>query len=325
MKKSILAITLALTATTASAAELIEGIVVRVGDRIVTRTQYANRLRDAFREIEATVPPEQREQRKSELRKNFVNELVSELLLRDRADRLNLGVTDAELKQAVDRLKQQYGISNDQQFEDSLRQSGMTRSEMEARLRETILTQKLFARELRSRAEMTDTELRERYNREKESYRLPERAHLREIVILRPENPAQVDAARTRAGEVAEAARKAGTDFGTLASTMSESATKDKQGDMGEVAKGDLVAEIDKAVFNSAPGTVIGPIETKSAWHIIKVEQRLPSEVPAFESVKVNLRKSADDETFQRDYRTYIDTLRKDAFIQINEQMIPNV
>ena len=325
MKKSILAITLALTATTASAAELIEGIVVRVGDRIVTRTQYANRLRDAFREIEATVPPEQREQRKSELRKNFVNELVSELLLRDRADRLNLGVTDAELKQAVDRLKQQYGISNDQQFEDSLRQSGMTRSEMEARLRETILTQKLFARELRSRAEMTDTELRERYNREKESYRLPERAHLREIVILRPENPAQVDAARTRAGEVAEAARKAGTDFGTLASTMSESATKDKQGDMGEVAKGDLVAEIDKAVFNSAPGTVIGPIETKSAWHIIRVEQRLPSEVPAFESVKVNLRKSADDETFQRDYRTYIDTLRKDAFIQINEQMIPNV
>jgi peptidyl-prolyl cis-trans isomerase SurA len=325
MKKSILAITLALTATTASAAELIEGIVVRVGDRIVTRTQYANRLRDAFREIEATVAPEQREQRKSELRKNFVNELVSELLLRDRADRLNLGVTDAELKQAVDRLKQQYGISNDQQFEDSLRQSGMTRPEMEARLRETILTQKLFARELRSRAEMTDTELRERYNREKESYRLPERAHLREIVILRPENPAQVDASRTRASEVAEAARKAGTDFGTLASTMSESATKDKQGDMGEVAKGDLVAEIDKAVFNSAPGTVIGPIETKSAWHIIKVEQRLPSEVPAFESVKVNLRKSADDETFQRDYRAYIDTLRKDAFIQINEQMIPNV
>lgn len=325
MKKSILVFILALTATTASAAQLLEGIVVRVGDRIVTRTQYANRLRDAYREIEATVPPEERETRKADVRKNLVNELVSELLLRDRADRLGIGVTEAETKQAIDRLKNQYGISSDQQFEESLKSSGMTRPEMEARLRESIMTQKLFSRELRSRAEMTDAELRERYNREKESFRLPERAHLREIVILRPEDPAKVDEARTRANEVAEAARKAGTDFGTLASTMSEASTKDKQGDMGEVAKGDLVADIDKAVFNATAGSVIGPIEGRAAWHIIKVEQRLPSEVPAFESIKDRLRKSADDETFQRDFRAYIESLRKDAFIQINEQMIPNV
>lgn len=325
MKKSILVFTLALTATTASAAQLLEGIVVRVGDRIVTRTDYERRLREVYREIDATVPDDQRTQRKADARKNLVNELVSELLLRDRADHLAISVTESDLKQATDRLKQQYGISSDEQFEQSLRSSGMTRADMEGRLRETLLTQKLFARELRSRAEMSDTELRERYNREKESFRLPERAHLLEIVVLRPEDPAKVDEARTRASEVAEAARKAGTDFGTLASTMSEAATKDAKGDLGEVAKGDLVPEIDKAVFNAAAGSILGPIETRSAWHIIKVEQRLPSEVPAFESIKDRLRKSADDETFQRDYKAYIDSLRKDAFIQINEAMIPNV
>lgn len=325
MKKTILAIVLALTATSASAAQLVEGIVVRVGDRIVTRTQYEARLRDAYREIDATAAPEERAARHADARKNLVNELVSELLLRDRADRLGISVTDADIKQATERLKQQYGMASDQQFEESLRASGMSRADMEARMRESILTSKVFSRELRSRAEMTDAELRERYNREKESFRLPERAHLREIVILRPEDPSKVEEARTRANEVAEAARKAGTDFGTLASTMSEAATKEKQGDLGEVAKGDLVAEIDKGVFNAAAGSVIGPIESKSAWHIIKVEQRLPSEVPAFESIKDRLRKSADDETFQRDYKAYIETLRKDAFIQINEQMIPNV
>ena len=106
---------------------------------------------------------------------------------------------------------------------------------------------------------------------------------------------------------------------------MSEASTKETQGDMGEVAKGDLVPEIDKAVFNATAGTILGPIESRSAWHIIKVESRLPSEVPAFESVKTKLRQSVDDETFQRDYRAYIETLRKDAFIQINEQMIPNI
>lgn len=325
MKKSIFVITLALAPLAASAATVVEGIVVRVGDRIVSRSQYETRLRDHYAEIDATVAPAEREARKAETRKNLVNELVAELLLRDRADHLGITVSDAEVKQSIGRLKQQYGISTDQQFAESLKSSGMTMADMEARLRETILTQKVFARELRSRAELSDTELRERYNREKETYRLPERAQLREIVVLNPEDPSKTAEARARAAEIAETVRKPGADFGKLAATLSEVGTKEKQGDMGEVAKGDLVADIDKAVFAAAPGAIIGPIETRSGWHILKVEQRLPSEVPAFESIKDALRRNADDETFQRDYRTYIETLRKDAFIQINEQMIPNV
>ena len=186
------------------------------------------------------------------------------------------------------------------------------------------MTNKVFGRELRGRNDMTDTELRDKYAREKESYRLPERAHLREIVVMKPEgDPTKLEEARQRSVEIGEAARKPGTDFATLASTMSESGTKDKGGDLGEVAKGDLVADLDKAVFTAPSGAILGPLETKSAWHIIRVEQRLPSEVPAFESIKDRLRRDASEETFERDYKTYIDALRKDAFIQINDEVIP--
>jgi len=322
MKKTFLAFALILAATTASA-ELLEGIVVRVGDRIITRTQYERRLQERMNEVEQAADPSRVTALKEEARNGLVNELISELLIKDRADRLGIVITDAEVKDAINRLKQQYNITTDQQFEDSLKQSGLTRTEMEARLRETLVTNKVFARELRNRADLTDPELRERYNREKDRYRLPERAHLREIVVLRPSSAAKVEEAQTRANEVAEAARKPGTDFANLASTMSESGTKDKGGDLGEVGKGDLVAELDKAVFNAAPGTILGPIETKSAWFVMKVEQRLPSEVPAFESVKEKLRRDADEETFQRDYKAYIESLRKDAYIEIHEEMIP--
>ncbi len=322
MKKTILLIAIALSSLSASAAEILEGIVIRVGDRIITRTQYERRLRDGYAEIEQNVRPEQAGAAREELRKRLADELVSELLIRDRADRLNISVTDPEVKEAVERLKQQYGIQSDTDFEASLRNSGLTRTDMEARLREQLLTQKIFSRELR-RNDLSDAELRERYNREKEQYRLPERAHLREIVILKPEGEAKLAEARQRAAEVAEAARKPGTEFASVASTMSESGTRDKGGDLGEVAKGDLVADLDKAVFSAPAGTVLGPLETKSAWHIILVEQRLPSEVPAFESVKDRFRRDATEETFQRDYQNYIDALRKDAFVQINQEMIP--
>jgi peptidyl-prolyl cis-trans isomerase SurA len=324
MKRALITLLVAGFTTAATAAQVIEAIIVRVGDRVITRTQYQKRLHDAYTEIEQTAPPAEMAAKKDDYRKNLVNELIAELLIKDRADRLGLTVSSDELKDAINRLKQQYGLTTDQQFNESLQKSGLTRAEMEARLRDTILMNKVFGRELRGREDLTDKELRERYDREKERYRLPERAHLREIIILKPENAAAIDQARERAQQVATQARTA-TDFSLLAKTTSESPTKDKGGDLGEIARGELLPELDKAVFNSTAGTVIGPIEARSAFHILKVEQRFPSEVPAFESIKEKLRKDAGEETWQRDYKAYIERLRKDAFIQINEGNIPTV
>ena len=322
MKKTLLALLVAAVAGTASAAQLLEAIVIRVGDRIVTRTQYLQRLSEGFNEIEQTVPAAEQAARKADFKKKLVDEVVAELLLKDRADRLNITVTSEEIKESIGRVKQQFNIKSDQEFEESLKKSNMTRAEMEARMRDTILTNKLFARELRGREDLTDKELRERYDREKEHYRLPERARLREIIVLRPDNAAQAATARQHAEDLAKQARD-GADFALLAKTASEVATKDKGGDLGEVARGELLPELDKAVFNATTGQIIGPVEAKSAWHIIKVEQRLPSEVPAFETLKEKLRKDVSDEAWQRDYKAYIDRLRKDAFIQINEANVP--
>jgi parvulin-like peptidyl-prolyl isomerase len=192
---------------------------------------------------------------------------------------------------------------------------------METRLHDTILTNKVFGRELRPREDLTDKELRDRYDREKERYRLPERARLREIIVIKPEDSTKVEAARERANALAAQSRT--SDFAKLATTSSDAGTKDKGGDLGEVTRGELLPDLDKAVFNAQSGAVLGPIETASGWHILKVEARLPSEVPAFESVKDRLRKDASEDAWQRDYKAYIERLRKDAFIQINDQYIP--
>jgi len=324
MRKALVISALVFLPSLVSAAEIIEAIVIRVGDRMVTRTQYVRRLHDGYAEIEQTVAPAEVAAKKEDYRKNLANDLIAELLIKDRADRLGLTVSTEEVKEAVDRLKQQYGISTDQQFAESLQKSGLTRADMESRLRDTLLMNKVFSRELRGREELTDKELRERYDREKEHYRLPERARLREIVILKPSNAAAVDAARQHAEQLAAQAR-ANADFSLLATTASESGTKSKGGDLGEVARGELLPDLDKAVFNANSGAVIGPIETKSGWHILKVEQRLPSEVPAFESIKDKIRKDAGEDAWQRDYKAYIERLRKEAFIQINEGQVPSV
>src|SRR5207302_7392814 len=207
MKKALLSLVIAALAGTLCAAQLVEAIVIRVGDRVVTRTQYLKRLHDGYNEIEQTAQSADAAAKKEEFRKSLPNDLISELLIKDRADRLGLNVSADEIKDAVDKLKQQYGLTTDMQFNDSLAKSGITRADMEARLRDTILMNKVFGRELRGREEMTDKELRERYDREKERYRLPERARLREIVILKPDTAAGAEQARQKVEQIAEQAR----------------------------------------------------------------------------------------------------------------------
>ena len=52
MKKSLITLIVTFFAANAFAAQAIESIVVRVGDRIITRSQYDRRLRDAYAEAE---------------------------------------------------------------------------------------------------------------------------------------------------------------------------------------------------------------------------------------------------------------------------------
>lgn len=324
MKKLMIAVVFAMAVPTLLTAEILEAVVARVGDRIITRSQYSRRLQDGLEELSRNYTGAELQKRQQEYRSTLLNEMLSELLIKDRADRMGLTVTAAEVQDAINRLKGQYGIKTDAEFEDSLRKSGLTRAEMENRLRDTLMTNKVFARELRSRQELSDKELRERYEREKEQFRLPERAKVREIVVVVPDDaPAESRALLRRQAEEAYEKAKAGEDFATLVARYSGAPTKETGGDLGTVAKGELTPSLDTGVFTSDAGAIVGPVETRFGWHILKVEQRIPSETPGFDAVKDELRKDAGEESFQRDYKAYIERLRGEAFVQVNTENIP--
>ncbi|HUP63993.1 MAG TPA: peptidylprolyl isomerase [Thermoanaerobaculia bacterium] len=325
MKKIVLTLALASFAVSASA-EVVEAVLARVGDRIVTRSQYLTRLDDGYREIERTLPQAEAAKRKEEYRKTLLDEMLAEVLIKDRADRLGIGVTAQEIKDAIGRLMTQYNMESEDAFNQSLLDAGLTRSEMEARLRDSLLTNKVFGRELRSREQISDRELRERYEREKDAYRMPERATLREIVMVVPagSDSATKEAARARA-EQAAARALAGEDFATLAAELSDSPSKAQGGDIGTVAKGELLATLDAAVFAAPAGSIAGPVETAAGFHVLRVEQRHPSEIPSFDAIKDQLRRGADEETFQRDYKAYIERLRTDAFVHVFAENLPTV
>jgi parvulin-like peptidyl-prolyl isomerase len=309
MKRTLLAAAiLGVAASGLSAAELVERIVARVNDRLITQSEYDKRLAVALRAPRADAET---------ARGTVLEDMIREKLLDERAREMAVSATDEEVEIAVQRVKAQYNLTSDEQFEAALADSGMTRDELRRQMRETITLQKVIGRDVASQMNLTDDSLRLEYERRKESfYAVPESAWVSEIVLRFTPGDAEAQAAAAAKAEEIRGKIKAGTPFADLAKSDSEGRTKDRGGELGTVAKGELVEALDLAIFSSKdeyPATVLMP----GSISILRVTERKEAGFRPFSEVKEDLRKRISDELYEKRFREYMDKLRREAFVKI--------
>ncbi len=313
MRKTILAAALAALAGAAvPAAELVEQIVVRVNDRLITQTEYDKRLAIAAKAPNRTATDT------ADLQRAVLEDLIREKLLEERAKEMSVSATDEEVDVAVARVKAQYNLTTDAEFDAALAQSGMTRDELKRQMRQTITLQKVIGRDVASQMNLTDDALRLEYERKKDQfYAIPESAHVSEIVLrfspgdgeARQKSVTEIEAIRARV--------KTGTSFADLARQVSEGNTKDKGGDLGTVSKGELVEALDAAIFVTPAEEYPAPALLPDSIHLFHVTDRKAAGYKPFVEVKDDLRKRISDDLYEKRFTEYMDKLRRDAFVKI--------
>jgi parvulin-like peptidyl-prolyl isomerase len=300
-----------LLAAPAFSADLVERIVARVNDRLITQTEFDKRVDQMSKAQQA---PKDRGQ----LRREALDELIKEKLLAERAKELSVSATDAEIDEALERVKAQYNLTTDAEFDAAVAQTGLTRDELRRQLRDTITIQKVVGRDVAARLDVTDDILRLEYERQKEKlYPVPEQARVAEIVVRFNKGSA---AERERAGQrIAEAQEKikAGAGFADVAKEYSEGAAKDHGGDLGTVSRGELMPSLDAAVFADPPNEYPPPVLMASSMHIFRVRDRKPASFRLFNEVKEELRKKIGEELYEKRFAEYVGKLRKEAFVKI--------
>lgn len=106
---------------------------------------------------------------------------------------------------------------------------------------------------------------------------------------------------------------KKGGDFAELAKKKSTGPSASRGGDLGYFGKGQMVPAFEAAVLKLKKGEVSEPVKTRFGWHVIKLEDKRTRELPKFEAVKEQIKRSM----LQSKAQEIIGELRKNAKIEI--------
>ena len=102
----------------------------------------------------------------------------------------------------------------------------------------------------------------------------------RHILLRAPEgNTEQRQEARQQAQDLKNQLQQGEASFAELARAESDDATASQGGDLGWFSEGQMVPSFEEAAFNADVGEVVGPVETRFGYHLIKVTGRANQEV----------------------------------------------
>lgn len=293
---------------------LLDRIVAVVNDDVITWSELRRTIEQEEKELIKGLVGKDREKALKGLEKTFINSMIDIKLQLQEARRKGLDVKEAEVEGAISDIKRKYNL-RDEEFVASLNTEGLTLEEYKIKLREQILLSKVVNYEVRSNVFVTDKEIADFYNMNKEKYDRGESVRIRQIFFNAPEDKTQGPQLEAKAQEIINRL-KAGQDFAKLAEEYSEDASRRFGGDLGYISRGTVLKEIEDVVFSLKEGEISKPFWSTKGLHIVKVEHKLDLSSP--EKIKEEIKGILFERAFRLKYEEWIKDLRSKAHIEIN-------
>jgi foldase protein PrsA len=192
--------------------------------------------------------------------KSVLNQLVQQALVDQYAADKKITVSDDEVAKKEDEIKSKYPPG---QFEQILKQQGLTEADVHNILRQTVVIEKAVAPQIK----VSDADVKSYFDKNHALLDTPEQVRARHVLV-----------ADLKTANEVEAKLKAGGDFAALAKQYStDPSTKDKGGELGFFGKGQMVPSFQAAAFASPVGTITAPVKSPFGYHIIQVEEKKPA------------------------------------------------
>ncbi|HEU5453737.1 MAG TPA: peptidylprolyl isomerase [Terriglobales bacterium] len=331
MRKSIFPLlVVGMLLTNAFAADqVVEQIIARVNNSIITRSDYQRSKEQTLQDIKQSGANLSEAQVNDEL-KNVLRDLIDQQLLIQKASDLGINA-DTDLIKQLDEMRKSMKLDSMEALEKAAEAQGISWEDYKQNLKNRILTQKVIEQEVGSRIQVQPEEVQKFYDTHKKELEQQESVSLEEILIA-PQTPAadptnknapppqptqaDLDAAYQRAQEVLAELKKGGK-FEDLAKKYSNGPTAAEGGALGEFKRGVLAKELEDKTFALKAGETTDIIRTKQGFVILKVAEHTPGGVPSLAEAQDRIMQALYMQKMQPKLREYLTKLREEAYIDL--------
>jgi len=295
-------------------AKTVDRIIAKVNEKIITQSELEERVFVKMMSLQKNnvqPMPTQEQVMHAELER-----MIEERLLIDAGQKIGLKVGEENIAKAIEEIKRNNGLS-DGDLEKMLKAESKSLEEYKGKIHDQILISRVVSFEVRKRVTVSKEEIEEYYNQHLKSYWVSEKLKLRHILFLMDDSLFEEDK-RIKKQKARQALQKirSGADFIAVAKEYSEDISASTGGDLGEIERGKMVPEFEKAAFMLKEGEVSGLVETPYGLHIIKVDKIFPGQTLPLDKVQVEIQNRLVNEKMKVEYETYLARLKKNAFIE---------
>jgi peptidyl-prolyl cis-trans isomerase SurA len=255
-------------------------VVARVNGKEITSAD----LEKLFESRLATASQRPTPEEGQALRFQLLTQMINDEILVQMAASNGLNATDAEVDTKFTDLKSQY---TEEKFQELLKQQKVNPEDIKSDMRKSLTLEKLITKEITSRINVSEAEITELYEKNKESFNLPEGYHLQHIMVTPDAQPQINNANHDDAKSPTEAQAKisrllrdiqGGQDFAIVARNWSEDVdSAPNGGDLNFRSLSDLQTidpKLAQAVQRLKVGESSPIIETRYGYHILKLIDR---------------------------------------------------
>jgi len=290
---------------------MMEGILARVNDRIVTISDFVERIRVELVQMPSPPPPDERNQ----FIRMVLDEMVNELILLERATEKRLEVNDEMVTNSINGLREENNLQDDEAWAQALESSGLTEEILRERYRRNMMLQQAVQGEVRP-IEITEEEIRQTYELEKENFRVPAKFELEQVFLESAGSGTVESQVLNRARGLVERVR-GGADLkaeATLAGAQLQ--------ELGAIPVEDCRPELRAALEGLPDGGVADPLEVPGGVQIIRLVKSVPAGYQPFTDVADQIRRRKSNESYESQTRGLVEKLRQDYLVEVYEDRL---
>ncbi len=319
MKKIITASILAVILVVASAPavsgqDVVEAIVAIVNDDIITLSECRTQFELATTGLRSQqLPQEQYDQLYAQLKKEFLNTMITDMLLLQKAKELGLNVQE-QIKGMIEKIKQDNNMASDADLRRAIEQQGMTYEGWLKQYEEGMMRQGVLYTEVERAIVLEDSEIVQYYKKNPAEFTMPTEYKLNAVYITAEGRSAeQVEALKASV----DAKLKSGASFADTAAELSDPPMKDAKGDLGTFKAGELETALESPVERLKAGEKTGWINNKNGWYVLQLVEKKDSFLRPFEDARKEVEQKIFREKAAVKEQSYLKTLRERSFVKI--------